>query len=162
MYFSSYATSNEVVVFHLPLLLRAPRLRLFLLGVLSGPRAASLRMLKTVFLLVPVAVAVSAASQLTDLSRFLALRVKYFDHNLPFLPFKRLPTLAINSWNISHFTKTRSEIRYRESTNTHKHKQQENFCTELYSFRIRRANTVQAVTLSVRNRRKVNQRICYC
>jgi hypothetical protein len=81
---------------------------------------------------------------------------------LPFLPLKWLPTLALNSWNISHFTETHSEIRYLESTNTHKHKQQENFCTALYSLRIRRANKVQAVTLSVPNPRKVNQSICCC
>jgi hypothetical protein len=46
-------------------------------------------MLKIVFLLVSVAVAVSAASQLADLSGFFSLCiVQYIDHSLPFLPFK--------------------------------------------------------------------------
>jgi hypothetical protein len=78
------------------LLLRVPRLRLFLLGVVSGPRAASLRMLKTVFLLVPVAVAVSEASQPTEISGFFSLYiVEYIDHNLPFFPFNDCPLLRL-------------------------------------------------------------------
>jgi hypothetical protein len=44
-------------------------------------------MLKTVFLFVPVAVAVSAGSQLTDLSGFFSFYVvEYVDHNV-FLAF---------------------------------------------------------------------------
>jgi uncharacterized membrane protein len=72
IYFSSYATSNEVVIFHFPAVVSYTLALPFLVGHSKRTREASPRTFNTVALLRLVAVAVSVASQLTDWSGFLA------------------------------------------------------------------------------------------